>query len=143
MTALGVVAAVTNHEQMLDTMIQGNEEFGKWYFDKGMRKHLLPEEALEMYTVKVENENNNRVRRAFQLKMTMRANGWDDAYYESEPKRLKDLAYGTLAEQSRGNARHHLAALVETDYMSIIPHDERDQYKEALRVRDEYKALTS
>jgi hypothetical protein len=143
MTALEVMVAVTNQEKALDTMIQGNEEFGKWYFDKGLRKHLLPEEALEKYKVYVENENNNMVRRAFQLKMTMRANGWDDAYYENEPKRLKELAYSTLAEQSRGNVRHHLAALVETDYMSIIPHDERDQYKEALRVREEYRVLTS
>lgn len=141
MTALEVVAAVADHEQALDAMIQGNEEFGKWYFDKGLS--MLPQDALETYSLKVENENNNMVRRAFQLKMTMRGNGWDDAYYENEPRRLKELAYSTLAEQSRGNVRHHLASLVETDYMSIIPRDERDQYKEALRVRAEYKALTS
>ena len=141
LTALEVAAAVADHEQALDAMIQGNEAFGKWYFDKGLS--MLPQDALESYSLKVENENNNMVRRAFQLKMTMRGNGWDDAYYENEPRRLKELAYSALGEHSRGNPPPHVAARAETDYMSIVPHDERDRYKEALRAREEYRALTS
>jgi hypothetical protein len=143
LTPLALLNIIEIQSNNLQTMFQNNPDFKNWYYEN-YHKSPLPEEAYNKFTQYVEQRNKGVIEQTFRLKMDMIKHGWNDSFFENEPKRLKQLAYDKHLNHDISPTRlAHFKAIIDTDFLQMIGEEDKQYYMNALQTRSQYLQLVS